>query len=42
MESLRAFAEIDTRREEVDAQTSDSLDVADPESLRTWLESAGN
>jgi primosomal replication protein N'' len=42
MECLRAFAEIDTRREGVDAQTSNSLDVADPESLRTWLESAGN
>jgi primosomal replication protein N'' len=42
MGSLRAFAEIDARREEVDAQASDSLDVADPQGLRTWLASAGD
>jgi primosomal replication protein N'' len=42
MESLRAFAEIDARREEIDAETSGSLDVADPEVMRRWLERAGN
>ena len=41
-ESLHAFAEVDARREEVDAETSDSLDVADAEGLRTWMEGAGN
>src|SRR5882757_7651285 len=40
--SLRTFAEIDARREEVDAETSDSLDVADAERLRTWMAGAGN
>jgi len=42
VESLRTFAEIDARREEVDAVTSDSLDVADAERLRTWMAGAGN
>ena len=42
VESLRTFAEIDARREEVDAETSNSLDVADAERLRTWMAGAGN
>lgn len=42
VESLRTFAEIDARREAVDTETSDSLDVADPEGLRTWMAGAGN
>jgi primosomal replication protein N'' len=40
--SLRMFADIDARREKVDAETSDSLEVADPEALRLWLAHAGN
>ena len=42
IESLRIFAEIDAWREQVDAQTSDSLDIADAERLRTWMAGAGN
>ena len=41
-ESLHTFVEIDARREEVDAATSDSLDVADAERLRAWMAGAGN
>lgn len=42
VQSLRTFAEIDARREEVDAETSDSFDVADADRLRTWMAGAGN
>jgi len=34
--ALRAFAEVDTRRDQTDAETSDCLN-ADPVALRTWL-----
>ena len=41
-DSLRRFADLEVRREAVDAETADSLTIPDPPAFREWLRGAGN